>query len=171
MVNLRTPYPCGELKVLCILVASRNAIVGKRKEIDMPFNRVTTGIVSLINPPSYRNDINGKERTFHANLLKKYIVKNVVSDGEATMDDSPVSASLAVAEVQSSGCDECGCQIFSEPGSLGSKETVGDPRLDDELTGCLRSSKANWMSLQALSLPFCFDTSGRALKKWWDKQC
>ncbi|GFO30717.1 hypothetical protein PoB_005722200 [Plakobranchus ocellatus] len=72
-----------------------------------------------------------------------------------------------------SGCyggpDECGCEILPDLGGLGSKETVGNLRLDDKLTRCLRSSDVNWMSWQALSPPFCFGTTGRALEKWWDK--
>ncbi|GFO28049.1 hypothetical protein PoB_005455400 [Plakobranchus ocellatus] len=96
---------------------------------------------------------------------------NARNDLESTTDDGPVStASLAAAEVQSSGCNERGYEILPELGSLGSKETVGDLRFDDELTGCLRGSDVNCMSWQAITPPFCFGTNGRALKKWWDEE-
>ncbi|GFO28055.1 hypothetical protein PoB_005456000 [Plakobranchus ocellatus] len=77
------------------------------------------------------------------------------SDLEATTDDGPVStASLSAAEVQSSGWNERGYEILPELGSLGSKETVGDLRFDDELTGCLRGSDVNCKSWQAITPPF-----------------
>ncbi|GFN79009.1 hypothetical protein PoB_000551500 [Plakobranchus ocellatus] len=95
-------------------------------------------------------------------LLKKCIVRNVDNDEKTTVDDGTVStASLAVAEVQSSGCNEFGCKVLLELGGLGSQKALDGLRLVDELTGCLRSSCVNWKSWQALSPPFCLDLSER----------
>ncbi|GFN86536.1 hypothetical protein PoB_001304200 [Plakobranchus ocellatus] len=62
----------------------------------------------------YRIDLNEKEKTFHANQLKRYITNDAVSD-EIPTDDSPVSAaSLSVVkdDDEGSGYNEYGLKSY-----------------------------------------------------------
>ncbi|GFN99225.1 hypothetical protein PoB_002573100 [Plakobranchus ocellatus] len=84
----------------------------------------------------YRINVSGKEKTFHADLLKRYITRDAVSD-EALMDEGYVSAvNLAVAEDDDEGSsyDGCGCEAL--PGFCGwsSKETVKNLKLGDKMS-------------------------------------
>ncbi|GFN90448.1 Zinc finger protein [Plakobranchus ocellatus] len=82
----------------------------------------------------YRINVNEKEKTFHANLLKSYITRDTASDETSTGDNSVQAVSLAVVEDEGSGWDECGCVALPEFGGWSSKETVKDLNFGDYLS-------------------------------------
>ncbi|GFO29181.1 Zinc finger protein [Plakobranchus ocellatus] len=169
VINLRTPYLCGEVKALCIPDAICDVTVrkgeGARGPEDhdgtvmvacaeaVPLRKIDAetvaeslvGIYSRLGVPGvvlsdqetqfksdcmkatigendYHINVNGKEKTSHDNLVKRYIIRGAVSH-EATIGDNFVSAaSAAVVEDddESSGCDDYGYEVIPEHGGWGS---------------------------------------------------
>ncbi|GFO28551.1 hypothetical protein PoB_005505600 [Plakobranchus ocellatus] len=65
---------------------------------------------------------NGKEKTFHSNVLKKYIIRDAASDESQTEDGPMSAASLAIVEdneAVNNDCDNYGCEISQELGGWG----------------------------------------------------
>ncbi|GFN99621.1 Zinc finger protein [Plakobranchus ocellatus] len=76
------------------------------------------GVLATVGANNYRINVNGKEKTFHSNLLKRYITRDTSRDGTPTADGSVSAASRVVAEDddEESSCDDCGCEVLPELG-------------------------------------------------------
>ncbi|GFO36259.1 Zinc finger protein [Plakobranchus ocellatus] len=75
-------------------------------------------------------------RLCDANQLKNFILRETANDETPTGDGSVPAASLAVVEAddQGSSYDACSCEVLSQLGCWGSKETVKNLKLGHELT-------------------------------------
>ncbi|GFN75977.1 hypothetical protein PoB_000248300 [Plakobranchus ocellatus] len=110
-------------------------------------------VLVTVGANKYRINGNGKEKTFHGNLLKNNITRGTVSD-EAPMGNGPVSAaSQAVGEDddKGSGCDDFWCEVLPGLDGWVSNEAVKGIKL---VISCLRNRKINWKSWQSVSPQF-----------------
>ncbi|GFN85208.1 hypothetical protein PoB_001171400 [Plakobranchus ocellatus] len=73
---------------------------------------------------------------FHASLLKWYISRDTASDETPPGDGCVAAASLAVVgdNDEGSSCNDCGCEVLSELGGCGRKESVKDLKFGDDLS-------------------------------------
>ncbi|GFN78573.1 Zinc finger protein [Plakobranchus ocellatus] len=83
----------------------------------------------------------GKEKTFHANLLKGYIARDQNASQANTDERSPTSnsaisaASVTVIEdLEGEHFNDSDCEALPELGGWGSEETVNDLKYGDGLT-------------------------------------
>ncbi|GFO12304.1 hypothetical protein PoB_003880900 [Plakobranchus ocellatus] len=75
----------------------------------------------------------GKEKTFHANLLKGYIARDQ-NAGQATTDERPPTSSSAIPaasvtvieDFEGEHFNDSDCEALPELGGWGSKESVSD---------------------------------------------
>ncbi|GFO26537.1 Pol polyprotein, partial [Plakobranchus ocellatus] len=83
----------------------------------------------------------GKEKTFHANLLKGYIAREWDA-GQATTDERPPTSSSAIhaasvtviEDLEGEDFNDSDCEALPELGGWGSEETVNDLKYGDGLT-------------------------------------
>ncbi|GFO27550.1 Zinc finger protein [Plakobranchus ocellatus] len=66
-------------------------------------------VLATVGTNDYRINVNGKEKTLHANLLMSYIKRESTSDETPTGDGSVPAASLAVVQDDHEGSnyDDC----------------------------------------------------------------
>ncbi|GFN93622.1 Zinc finger protein [Plakobranchus ocellatus] len=55
------------------------------------------GVLATIGSSEYRTELNCKEKTFHANILRRHIARDTVSDETPTADGSLSAASILAA--------------------------------------------------------------------------
>ncbi|GFO00799.1 Zinc finger protein [Plakobranchus ocellatus] len=128
----RRKFSVGE-KELVLLPTDSNKLLMQWKG---PFEIVTTVGIN-----DYRINMGGKEKTFHANLLKGYIARHQ-NTSQANMDErSPTSSSAMPAasvtiieDLEGEHFNDSDCEALPELGGWGSKETVNDLKFGDELT-------------------------------------
>ncbi|GFO19339.1 hypothetical protein PoB_004584400 [Plakobranchus ocellatus] len=79
----------------------------------------------------YRINMGGKEKTFHANLLKGYIARDQDAS-QATTEERPPTNSLAIPaasvtvieDLEGEHFNDSDCEALPELGGWGSKETT-----------------------------------------------
>ncbi|GFN96040.1 Zinc finger protein [Plakobranchus ocellatus] len=128
----RKKFSVGE-KVLVLLPTDSNKLLMQWKG---PFEIVTTVGIN-----DYRINMGGKEKTFHANLLKGYIARDQ-DTSQATTEERPPTSSLAIPAASVTVIEDLGgehfndndCEALPELGGWGSEETVNDLKYGDELT-------------------------------------
>ncbi|GFO24248.1 Zinc finger protein [Plakobranchus ocellatus] len=128
----RRKFSVGE-KVLVLLPTDSNKLLMQWKG---PFEIVTTVGIN-----DYRINMGGKEKTFHANLLKGYIARDQ-DTSQATTEERPPTSSLATPAASVTVIEDLGgehfndsyCEALPELGGWGSKKTVNDLKYGDELT-------------------------------------
>ncbi|GFN79744.1 hypothetical protein PoB_000625000 [Plakobranchus ocellatus] len=83
-------------------------------------------VLATVGAIDYCIHVNGKEMIFHASLLKMYITTDTASDETPPGDGCVPAASLAVVEDDDEGSNynDCGCEVLSELGGCGRKESV-----------------------------------------------
>ncbi|GFO25446.1 Zinc finger protein [Plakobranchus ocellatus] len=128
----RRNFSVGE-KVLVLLPTDSNKLLMQWKG---PFEIVATAGIN-----DYRINMGGKEKTFHANLLKGYIARDQ-DVSQATTEERPPTSSLAIPaasatvieDLEGEHFNDSDCEALPELGGWGSKETVNDLKFGDELT-------------------------------------
>ncbi|GFS14366.1 zinc finger protein [Elysia marginata] len=125
-------FSVGE-KVLVLLPTDSNKLLMQWKG---PFEFVATVGVN-----DYRINMGGKVKTFYANLLKGYIVRDqdihqaAVDEGLPTSSSAISAASLTVIEdIEDEHFNDSDCETLLELGGWGSNETVNDLKYGDQLT-------------------------------------
>ncbi|GFO42718.1 Zinc finger protein [Plakobranchus ocellatus] len=116
------------------------------------------GVLANVGGNDYRINENGKDKTIHGNLLKRYIRWDIVND---ETHDGPVSTmSLAVVEDDDEGssCDGCSCQVLPEIGGWDRKGTADDLRFGEELS-TMQRRKLEELACSRLSPTTWFDNS------------
>ncbi|GFO12893.1 gypsy retrotransposon integrase-like protein 1 [Plakobranchus ocellatus] len=108
--------------------------------IDALFKRVAMDlwkgpfeIVATVGINDYRINMRGKEKTFHANLLKGYIARDQDAS-RATTDERPPTSSSAIPaasvtvieDLEGEDFNVSDCEALPELGGWGSEETVND---------------------------------------------
>ncbi|GFO26427.1 Zinc finger protein [Plakobranchus ocellatus] len=98
-------------------------------------------IVTTVGINDYRINMGGKEKTFHAHMLKGYIARDQDASQETTEEMPPTSslaipaASVTVIEdLEGEHFNDSDCEALPELGGWGSEETVNDLKYDDKLT-------------------------------------
>ncbi|GFO17740.1 Zinc finger protein [Plakobranchus ocellatus] len=98
-------------------------------------------IVATVGINDYRIKIGGKEKTFHANLLKGYIARDQDASQATTDERPPTSSSVipaasvtVIEDLEGEHFNDSDCEAFPELGGWGSEETVNDIKYGDELT-------------------------------------
>ncbi|GFN86556.1 Zinc finger protein [Plakobranchus ocellatus] len=97
-------------------------------------------IVATVGINDYRINMGGKEKTFHANLLKGYIARDQGAS-QATTDERPPTSSSAVPATSVTVIEDLEGEHFydsdgealPELGGWGSEETVNDLKYGDDL--------------------------------------
>ncbi|GFN80681.1 Zinc finger protein, partial [Plakobranchus ocellatus] len=128
----RRKFSVGE-KVLVLLPTDSNKLLMQWKG---PFEIVTTVGIN-----DYRINMGGKEKTFHANLLKGYIARDRDA-GQATTDERPPTSSSAIPaasvtvieDLEGEHFNDSDCEALPELGGWGSEESVIDLKYGDGLT-------------------------------------
>ncbi|KAK3783840.1 hypothetical protein RRG08_031681 [Elysia crispata] len=96
-------------------------------------------IINSVGLNDYKVKISGKEKTLHANLLKKYLSRNeetslrVPDVSSQTRDDPDVPSCVAVVQDNLTG-DEQGSEDLPEIGTWGQKEDAADVKFGEALT-------------------------------------
>lgn len=101
-------------------------------------------VISKVGTSDYRLDVNGKVRTYHANLLKRYVVRNEASKDEEFVEKRFEAGTLATVCV---GVIEPEIKFGSEEGKSAvdsenlidlpcteARETIADVNIDSNLT-------------------------------------
>ncbi|GFO00924.1 Zinc finger protein [Plakobranchus ocellatus] len=99
-------------------------------------------VVTTVRINDYRINMGGKEKTFHANLLKGYIARDQ-DTSQATTDERLPTSSLAIPaatasvtvieDLEGEYFNDSDCEALPELGGWGSKETVNDLKFGNEL--------------------------------------
>ncbi|GFO04409.1 Zinc finger protein [Plakobranchus ocellatus] len=126
----RRKFSMGE-KVLILLPTDSNKLLMQWK---WPFDIVVTVGIN-----DYRVNMGGKEKTFHANLLKGYIARDQDAS-QATTDEGPPTSSSAIPaasvtvikDFEGEHFNDSDCEALRELGGWGSEETVNDLKHGDE---------------------------------------
>ncbi|GFO36119.1 Zinc finger protein [Plakobranchus ocellatus] len=98
-------------------------------------------IVATVGINDYRINMGGKEKTFHASLLKGYIARDRDA-GQATTDERPPTSSSAIPaasvtvieDLEGEHFNDSDCEALPELGGWGSEESVNDLKYGDGLT-------------------------------------
>ncbi|GFO43376.1 Zinc finger protein [Plakobranchus ocellatus] len=98
-------------------------------------------IVTTVGINDYRISMGGKEKTFHANLLKAYISRDQDAS-QANTDERPPTSSSAIPaasvtvieDLEGEHVNDSDCEALPELGGWGSEETVNDLKYGDGLT-------------------------------------
>ncbi|GFO34298.1 Zinc finger protein [Plakobranchus ocellatus] len=128
----RRKFSVGE-KMLVLLPTDSNKLLMQWKG---PFE-----IVATVGINDYRINMGGKEKTFHANLLKGYIARDW-DTGQATTDERPPTSSSAtpaasvtvIEDLEGEHFNDSDCEALPELGGWGSEESVKDLKFGDGLT-------------------------------------
>ncbi|GFO19509.1 Zinc finger protein [Plakobranchus ocellatus] len=141
-------------KVLCGREGVSPVADGLKKKLLMqwkgPFE-----IVKTVGINDYRINMGGKEKTFHANLLKGYIARDQ-DDSQATSSSAIPAASVTVIEdLEGEHFNDSDCEALPELGGWDSEETINDLKYGDELTLDQRSQ------LEEVALTYSFIFSDR----------
>ncbi|GFN97888.1 transposon ty3-g Gag-Pol polyprotein [Plakobranchus ocellatus] len=98
-------------------------------------------IVTTVGINDYRINMRGKEKTFHANLLKAYIARDQDANQENTDERPPTSSSdipaasvTIIEDLEGEHFNDSDCEALPELGGWGSEKTVNDFKYGDELT-------------------------------------
>ncbi|GFR92549.1 Pol polyprotein [Elysia marginata] len=98
-------------------------------------------VVATVGVNDYRINMGGKVKTFHANLLKKYIARDqdihqaAVDEGPPTTSSAISAASLTVIDdIEGEHFNDSDCETLPELGGWGSNDTVNDLQYGDQLT-------------------------------------
>ncbi|GFO08088.1 hypothetical protein PoB_003459300 [Plakobranchus ocellatus] len=125
-------FSVGE-KVLVLLPTDSNKLLMQWKG---PFE-----IVATVGINDYRINMGGKEKTFHANLLKGYIARDQNAsqanmDGRSPTSNSaiPAASVTVIEDLEGEHFNDSDCEALPELGGWGSEETVNDLKYGDELT-------------------------------------
>ncbi|GFO19445.1 Zinc finger protein [Plakobranchus ocellatus] len=128
----RRKLSVGE-KVLVLLPTDSNKLLMQWKG---PFETVATVGIN-----DYRINMRGKEKPFHANLLKGYIARDhdasqaTTGEGPPTSSSAIPAASVTVIEdLEGEHFNDSDCEALLELGGWGCDETVNDVKYSDELT-------------------------------------
>ncbi|GFO36278.1 Zinc finger protein [Plakobranchus ocellatus] len=124
----RRKFSVGE-KVLVLLPTDSNKLLMQWKG---PFEIVTTVGIN-----DYRISIGGKEKTFHANLLKAYISVDQANTDEKPQTNSfaiPTASVTVIEDLEDEHFNDSDCEALTELGGWGSEETVNDLKYGDEMT-------------------------------------
>ncbi|GFN92537.1 Zinc finger protein [Plakobranchus ocellatus] len=95
-------------------------------------------IVPTVGINDYRINMEGKEKTFHANLLKGYITRDQ-DPSQATTDERPPTSSSAIPaasvtvneDIEGEHFNKSDCETLPDSGGWGSEETVNDLKYGD----------------------------------------
>ncbi|GFO43367.1 Zinc finger protein [Plakobranchus ocellatus] len=98
-------------------------------------------IVATVGINDYRINMGGKEKIFHANLLKGYIARDRDAI-QATTDERPPTSSSAIPaasvtvieDLEGEHFNNSDCEALPELGGWGSEESVNDLKYGDGLT-------------------------------------
>ncbi|GFN91319.1 Zinc finger protein [Plakobranchus ocellatus] len=128
----RRKFSVGE-KVLVLLPTDSNKLLMQWKG---PFE-----IVATVGINDYRINMGGKEKTFHANLLKGYIARDQDASQATTEErpptsslDIPVASVTVIEDLEGEHFNDSDYEALPELGGWGSEETVNDLKFGDELT-------------------------------------
>ncbi|GFO12168.1 Zinc finger protein [Plakobranchus ocellatus] len=93
-------------------------------------------VLATVGANDYCIHVNRKEMIFHARLLKRYVTRDTASDETPPGDGCVLAASLAVVEDDDEGssCNDCGCEVLSELGGCGRKESLKNLKFGDDLS-------------------------------------
>ncbi|GFO10967.1 Zinc finger protein [Plakobranchus ocellatus] len=98
-------------------------------------------IVTTVGINDYRINMGGKEKTFHANLLKGYIARDQNASQAKTDERLPTSSSAipaasvtVIEDLEGEHFNDSDCEALPELGGWGSKKTVNNLKFGDELT-------------------------------------
>ncbi|GFO05852.1 retrovirus-related pol polyprotein from transposon 297 [Plakobranchus ocellatus] len=98
-------------------------------------------IMATVGINDYRINMGGKEKTFHANLLKGYIARDQDASQATTYEGPPTSSSAipaasvtVVEDLKGEHFNDSDCEALPELGGWGNGETVNDLKYGDELT-------------------------------------
>ncbi|GFO01446.1 retrovirus-related pol polyprotein from transposon 297 [Plakobranchus ocellatus] len=128
----RRKFSVGE-KVLVLLPTDSNKLLMQWKG---PFE-----IVATVGINDYPINMGGKQKTFHANLLKVYIARDQ-DVSQAITDERPPTSSSAITaasvtvieDLEGEHFNHSDCEALPELRGWGSEETVNDLKYGDELT-------------------------------------